>query len=96
MLAMQNIVGLIEIDAVANSAKTADDSGALAVLLALAELIPENGRPAGVLSHPGSRLRVCNFSPPVVFARLDVLRSDLDNALVDLRRELNGYSAAAA
>jgi hypothetical protein len=96
MLAMQNIVGLIEIDAQANSARASEDSGPLSMLLALAELLPENGCPAGLFLHPGSRLRVCNFSPPVVFARLDMLRSDLDDAFTDLRRELSGHSAAAA
>lgn len=94
MLAMQNIVGLIEIDAAADAAHSPDQSGPLAMLLALAELLPEAGPCKNALLHPGHRLRVCNLSLPVVFARLDLLRRDLGTALDRLQGELEGARAA--
>jgi hypothetical protein len=94
MLAMQNIVGLIEIDAAAHAAQPPDQSGPLAMLLALAELLPETGQAKAALLYPGHRLRVCNLSLPVVFARLDLLRRDLTTAFDRLQAELEGARAA--
>jgi hypothetical protein len=92
---MQNIVGLIEIDSTAESASASSHSRPLAMLLALAELLPEAAAQDCSLPHPGHRMRMCSISPPVVFARVDVLRRELDAALADLMLEIEGPSQAA-
>jgi hypothetical protein len=100
MFAMQTLIGLIEIDPAADTEQTyavpAAQRNALSMLLALAELLPEpTGAAPGHLPYPDRRLRMCSLNMPVVFARLDPLRSELEQAYADLRKELAGASHAA-
>ena len=97
---MQNLIGLIEIDPAAepdqNCAVPVAQRSALSMLLALAELLPEpTGELAGPPSYPDRRLRMCSLNLPVVFARVDLLQSELQQSYADLRLELAGASRAA-
>lgn len=97
---MQNLIGLIEIDPAADAeqicAIPVAQRNALSMLLALAELLPEpTGETTGPLSYPDRRMRMCSLNVPVVFARLDPIRSELEQSYADLRLELAGASRAA-
>ena len=97
---MQNLIGLIEIDPAADIEHTCvipvAQRNALSMLLALAELLPEApGEASGPLSYPDRRLRMCSLNMPVVFARLEPLCIELEQAYADLRLELAGASHAA-
>jgi hypothetical protein len=91
---MQNVIGLIEIT---SSEETVGEGHArsLALLLALAELLPETARTVSPFEYPARRLRMCSIAPDVIFAKVDVLRRELDAALADLRLEIDGASRAA-
>ena len=95
MSAMQNVIGLIEIDGGSEDASAGAQSRPLALLLALAELLPESARPLSMFEYPGRRLRMCSIATNVIFAKIDVLRRELDSAFADLQLELDGASRAA-